>query len=121
MVEALDVKAFVPARDFSISQAFYTQLGFRENWANDNLAEFECSGSRFLLQKFYEKEFADNLMMQLLVADADSWWSSIEATGLIEAFPGVRARAPELQAWGQKVLYLWDPSGVLWHIAEPIS
>jgi hypothetical protein len=26
--------------------------------------------------------------------------------------------APTLQPWGLVVAYVWDPSGVLWHIAE---
>jgi hypothetical protein len=28
------------------------------------------------------------------------------------------AKAPALQPWGIRVLYLADPSGVLWHIAD---
>ena len=121
MVAALDLKAFVPSIDFVTSKAFYTKLGFTENWSTGDLAEFECSGCKFLLQNFYEKEFAENLMMQLMVEDAAAWWSAIETTGLLEEFPGARAKAPETQPWGQTVLYLWDPAGVLWHIAEPMS
>jgi uncharacterized glyoxalase superfamily protein PhnB len=28
------------------------------------------------------------------------------------------AKPPALQPWGLRVLYLTDPTGVLWHIAE---
>ena len=28
------------------------------------------------------------------------------------------AKAPTLQPWGLRVLYLTDPTGVLWHIAD---
>jgi uncharacterized glyoxalase superfamily protein PhnB len=28
------------------------------------------------------------------------------------------AKAPKLQPWGLRVLYLSDPTGVLWHIAD---
>jgi catechol 2,3-dioxygenase-like lactoylglutathione lyase family enzyme len=120
MVDVLDIKAFLPSKDFAVSRDFYSQLGFTENWANDNLAEFEFSGRKFLLQKFYEQAFAENLMIQLMVPDAEAWWAKAESGGLIDSF-GIRAKPPELQPWGQKVLYLWDPAGVLWHIAEPMS
>jgi uncharacterized glyoxalase superfamily protein PhnB len=31
---------------------------------------------------------------------------------------GVKSpRAPKLQSWGLNVAYLFDPAGVLWHIA----
>ena len=37
----IDLKAFVPAKDMVVSKQFYTDLGFKENWANDQIAEFE--------------------------------------------------------------------------------
>ena len=56
--------------------------------------------------------------MHLLVKNADAWWSRIAALDLARRY-GVQApAAPELQPWGLVVAYVFDPSGVLWHIAE---
>ena len=118
-VDVLDLKTFVPAKDYGEAKAFYQAIGFQENWANDNLAEYQYGDCRFLLQNFYEPKFAENLMIQLMVSSCDDWWSAIR--DIVESHPNAKAKAPEVQAWGQNVLYLWDPSGVLWHIAEPMQ
>jgi predicted lactoylglutathione lyase len=36
----LDLKSFVPARDYELSRRFYRDLGFTENWGNKQAAEF---------------------------------------------------------------------------------
>ena len=114
----LDLKSFVPARDYELSRRFYRDLGFTEKWGNDQAAEFEIGGYRFLLQNFYVKEHAHNFMMHLMVEDADAWWAHIQAIGLSEKYDLYMAKPPTLQPWGLRVLYLTDPSGVLWHIAD---
>jgi uncharacterized glyoxalase superfamily protein PhnB len=116
--EVLDLKTFVPARDLELSRRFYLDLGFHENWGNDQVCEMEIGAYRFLLQKFYVKEHAGNFMMSLMVQNADVWWEHIKSTGLIEKYNLKMAKPPELQPWGLRVLYLADPTGVLWHIAD---
>jgi uncharacterized glyoxalase superfamily protein PhnB len=113
-----DLKAFVPARDFALSRQFYLELGFVEKWGNDEVCELELSGFRFLLQNFYVKEHAENFMMHLMVENADDWWEHISHLGLAEKYSLHMAKAPALQPWGLRVLYLTDPTGVLWHIAD---
>jgi uncharacterized glyoxalase superfamily protein PhnB len=112
-----DLRAFVPAKDFGLSRQFYRDLGFQENWANEQVAEFELGSHRFLLQNYYVKELAENFMMQLLVSDADAWWAHIQQIGLIDKYALSMARPPAMQPWGLRVPYLADPTGVLWHIA----
>ena len=113
-----DIKAFVPAKDLALSIQFYSDLGFKTNWSSSDAAEMEIGSCRFLLQRFYVKEHASNFMMSLSVADPDEWWKHIQAIGLQEKYPGIMARPPAMQPWGIRVLYLSDPTGVLWHIAE---
>ena len=114
----LDLKAFVPAKDLEISKRFYIELGFQELWGNNEVCELELDGYRFLLQKFFVKEHAHNFMMSLTVEDADSWWEHISTTGLKEQYDLHMAKPPEVQPWGLRVLYLSDPTGVLWHIVD---
>ena len=113
-----DVKAFVPAKDLNVSKAFYTDLGFTINWGNDEIAELEIGSFRFLLQKFYVAQHAGNFMMSLNVENLDAWWGYIQQREFTKKYPGIMCKPPEIQPWGIRVLYLSDPTGVLWHVAE---
>jgi len=35
-------------------------------------------------------------------------------------YPGARVEGPRDESWGFRVTYVWDPSGVLLHFAEPL-
>ena len=114
----IDVKAFVPARDIAVSKAFYTDLGFIINWSNDEIAELQIGSFRFLRQKFYVEQHAGNFMMGLHVEDGDAWWEDIQRKEFAKKYPGIMCKPPAMQPWGLRVLYLSDPTGVLWHIAD---
>jgi catechol 2,3-dioxygenase-like lactoylglutathione lyase family enzyme len=122
-LDAIELKAHLPAKDFETSQQFYQDLGFTLCWSSENLAflHFGDHGSHgkagFLLQRFYNKELAENLMMHLLVSNVDAWWDRIKEQQLVERY-GVRAEPPELRSWNMRDLVLTDPSGVLWRIAQ---
>ncbi len=113
-----DLKAFVPSKDIELSKKFYTGLGFTINWSNPEIAELQIGSFRFLLQKFYVAEHADNFMMSLGVNDLDAWWEHIQRLDLAERYPGIMCKPPAMQPWGIRVLYLSDPTGVLWHITD---
>jgi uncharacterized glyoxalase superfamily protein PhnB len=117
-LDVLDLKAFVPAKDFALSRRFYSDLGFSENWHNDQVAEFQAGGFRFLLQNYHAEGFAENFMMQLLVHDCDAWWTRISEADLKGKYKLYMAKPPALQPWGLRVLYISDPCGALWHIAD---
>jgi uncharacterized glyoxalase superfamily protein PhnB len=114
----LNLTTFVPAKDYERSRQFYRDLGFHETWGNDKTCELELEGFRFLLQNFYVKDHADNFMMSLMVEDADRWWEHVQSLGLAAKYELRIAKPPEPQPWGLRVLYLTDPTGVLWHIAD---
>jgi hypothetical protein len=65
-LRASEVKPFIPAKDFPLSKEFYCELGWQLNWESDGLAELELADKRFLLQDYYNKEWADNFMCTLL-------------------------------------------------------
>lgn len=113
-----DIKAFVPARDLELSKSFYSDLGFTINFSNDQIAEVQIGSFRFLLQKFYVAEHAGNFMMSMSVDDADAWWEYIHQKEFTRKYPGMMCKSPEMQPWGLRILYLSDPTGVLWHITE---
>jgi len=110
-------RTFIPAKDFAVSKAFYEALGFQKRLDSD-VAIFAIGPTAFILQRFYEKEFAENFMMQLMVDDLDAWWAHIDSLDLPKTFAVPPPRPPAVQPWGLRVAYVVDPSGVLWHIAQ---
>ena len=117
---AVEIKAFVPARDFNLSKQFYQDLGFDLLWSSDDLAYLQRGDCSFLLQNFYVKEHADNFMMHLLVDDVDVWWRHVEAQGIGSKY-ATKAEPPQEQPWGIRDFVLVDPTGVLWRIGQDIS
>jgi uncharacterized glyoxalase superfamily protein PhnB len=115
----VEIKAFVPARDFSLSKAFYEAVGFRVGYSDDELAYFLVENSSFLLQNFYVKEHAENFEMHLLVECVDDWHAHVTEQKIAERF-GVLVGELETQPWAMRDFVLMDPSGVRWCIAQNI-
>ena len=116
----VDVKAYVPSKDFDLSKRFYSDLGFTVGWSSEELAYLHAGNSGFLLQNFYRKEHAENFMMHLLVEDVQAWWQHAEANKLAEKY-GVKISPPEDRPWGIRDFIIDDPAGVLWRIGQSID
>lgn len=117
MLKVDDLKVFVPAKDFAVSKRFYQQLGMELVWESDGLCQMTISDCSFLLQDYYQKDWADNFMLQLCVEDIGEAWQHLQSCGILEGYDGVSAHAPKQEPWG-KVIYLIGPSGELWHLTE---
>ena len=115
----VEIKAFVPAIDFEKSKQFYLALGFEVPWSSEDLAYVRHGETSFLLQAFDDPAFVKNFQMHLLVESADNWHAHVLAAGVRERF-GVRVGQPENQPWAMRDFILFDPSGVLWRIAQNI-
>ena len=111
-------RPFLPAKDFGLSKRFYEALGFEKLLDASDVVIFRMGRGGFLLQSYYQKDWAENFMMQLMVDDLDAWWSHIQALDLAGRFGVAAPRAPALQPWGLRIAYVTDPSGVLWHVAQ---
>jgi len=107
----------MPAKDFDLSKKFYETIGF-EKLLDGEVAIFRAGSSSFILQRFYQKDLAENFVMQLMVDDLDAWWTHIEGLDLPAKFNVPPPRPPAMQPWGLRIAYIVDPSGVLWHIAQ---
>jgi uncharacterized glyoxalase superfamily protein PhnB len=113
----VEIKPFVPARDFAVARAFYVALGFEIPWHDEQLAYVRFRQTAFLLQAFDAPGFAANYQMHLLVEDVDAWHAHVQASGVAQRF-GVRVGPLEDQPWAMRDFVLFDPSGVLWRIAQ---
>ena len=118
-LSAVEIKAFVPATDFAVSEQFYLALGFEIPWSSDGLAYVLHGATSFLLQAFNEPEFVKNFQMHLLVENVDDWHAQILAAKVPARFD-VKVGVPTNQPWAMRDFTLFDPSGVLWRIAQII-
>lgn len=116
-LKSVEIKAFIPAKDFQQSKAFYRALGFTLASDEAGVAYFYHGNTSFLLQDFYQPELADNLMMHFLVEDIEAWHQFVQQQQLCQSF-AVKVSAIVEQPWGMREFQLFDPSGVLWRIAE---
>ena len=108
-------RPFLPTEDFELSKRFYEALGFKKLLDSD-VAIFAAGASSFILQRHYEE--GCNTMMQLMVDDLDAWWAHIQGLDLPGRFGVAAPRPPAMQPWGLRIVYVVDPAGVLWHIAQ---
>lgn len=113
-----DVRPFVPARDFSVSKEFYVALGWTIRWSDENLALLENANQRFYLQRYYVKDWAENSMLHITVEDTRCCFAQIKELVDSGRFPGVRVSEPKQEPYGALVTYVWDPAGVLLHLAQ---
>jgi hypothetical protein len=114
---AVEIKAFVPAVDFELSKRFYLAIGFEIPWSSEDLAYVRHGQTSFLLQAFNEPAFIKNFQMHLLVENVDDWHARVLDSGVSARF-GVKVGDPQDQPWAMRDFILFDPSGVLWRVAQ---
>jgi hypothetical protein len=68
------------------------------------------------LQKFDNKEFAQNFMLTVGVTSAEEFWKEVNEKKLPEKF-GIRIGKPAVQSYGKEVNII-DIAGVCWHFVE---
>ncbi len=111
------VRSFVPTKDLETSKRFYEALGF-EKVLDGEVVIFNAGSGGIILQNRYEKAWAENCMLQLMVDDLDFWWRKILELRLPESFGVAPPKPPAIQPWGLRIAFVVDPAGVLWHIAQ---
>lgn len=118
-LSTVEIKAFVPARDFAVSKDFYRTLGFEVPWSGEDLAYVRHGSTSFLLQKFFVPAHAKNFVMHLLVEDVDAWYAHVMRSGVLEKY-GIRTEPPADRPWNMRDFSMTDPTGVLWRIGQNI-
>jgi predicted enzyme related to lactoylglutathione lyase len=111
------IRPFIPGKDYQLCKQFYEALGF-EKVLDGEVAIFNAGSGGFILQRYYQKDWAENTMLQLMVDDLDAWWAQINSLDLAARFSVQPPKPPAMQPWGLRVAYLYDPSGVLWHVCQ---
>ena len=118
-LKTVELKAFIPSKDFETSKNFYSEIGFKKASDEGGIAYFHSGSCSFLLQDFYDKSLAENLMMHLLVEDIKSWHEQITRSGVADKYH-VNVSDITKQPWGMLDFVIHDPSGVLWRFGQNV-
>jgi hypothetical protein len=111
------IQAFVPSgENFEGSKQLFQQLGFNVSWDAGDYVGFEKDGCRFILQKYINKEFAENFMLTVTVSNADEFRKEVLDKQLPQKF-GIRIGEVSDQPYGREVNII-DLAGVCWHFVE---
>ncbi len=111
------IRAFIGARNFDRSRQFYADLGFLENQVSANMSYFSSGAFGFYLQDAYVKEWIENTMIFLEVADLEDRLDKWQQLDLPATYTGVKLSGIVNNDWGRE-FFLHDPAGVLWHVGE---
>ena len=118
-IKAIEIKAFIPSKDFELSKQFYQDLGFELASDSHGIAYFKSCSSSFLLQDFYEEQHAKNFIMHMLVDDIKNFYSSLKSSNIEKKY-NIKITKITKQPWGMYDFCVVDPSGVLWRVAQNI-
>ncbi|PWJ44384.1 VOC family protein [Sediminitomix flava] len=112
------IRAFIGAKDFELSKAFYHSLGFEEVMIGEKMSLFHKGEQvSFYLQDYYVEEWVNNTMLFLEVNSAEEFREELLSKNLSETYREIRISSIVNQEWGNE-FFLHDPSGVLWHIGD---
>jgi predicted lactoylglutathione lyase len=113
----ISLEPFVPSgSDFESSKQLFLELGFHINWDAGDYIGFQRDDCKFILQKFNNKEFAENFMISVRISNAEEFWKLLNEKQLPQKF-GIRIKEPTQQPYGKEVNII-DLAGVCWHFVE---
>ena len=115
--KAISIRPFIGAKKFEQSRNFYRDLGFKESILFNNMSYFKTDRVGFYLQDAYVQDWVDNSMIFLEVEDVGRYWKELLALDLTSKYKGIKLIPIHEYDWGREC-YMYDPSGILWHIGE---
>jgi hypothetical protein len=116
-MQFLSLEPFVPSgKDFDSAKQFFLALGFSINWDQGDYVGFQKDSCRFILQKYDQKDFADNFMLSVKVTDIVAFRNDVIEKKLPEQF-GIRITKIMQMPYGKEVNII-DTAGVCWHFVE---
>ncbi len=111
------LQPFVPSGpDFEGSKQFFVELGFDLKWDAGDYVGFEKDGCAFILQKFDNKDFAENFMITVVIPNADEFRQEVLDKKLPEKYE-IRIGSVSDMPYGREVNII-DLAGVCWHFVQ---
>jgi hypothetical protein len=113
----LSLEPFIPSgSNFEGAKQFFQELGFAISWDAGDYIGFNRDDCKFILQKYDNEAFAQNLMMSVKVDDVAGFRATMIEKKLPERF-GIRIGQVQEQPYGKEVNVI-DLAGVCWHFVE---
>ena len=106
------IRPFIGAKDFKLSRSFYQDMGFKETVLTNTMSLFQIGNFAFYLQDAYVKDWIDNSMLFLEVANVNHFWKELIALNLTNKYKEVKIVPIKEYDWG-KECFIHDPSGIL--------
>lgn len=111
---ATSIRPFIGSKNFAESSSFYKDLGFEEVVLSHNMSLFKSKSIAFYLQDAYVKDWVDNTMVFVEVADVEAFWQHLVLLDLTSKYPTAKIVPVKHLDWGSEC-FVHDPAGVLWH------
>jgi hypothetical protein len=113
----LSLQPFVPSgSNFEASKQLFLELGFNIRWDGEDYVGFENNGCKFILQKFDNRDFAENFMVTVNVSNADEFRKQVIEKQLPPKVWHPDRRGSDMP-YGREVNII-DIAGVCWHFVE---
>jgi hypothetical protein len=113
----ISLQPFVPSgSDFESSKQLFQELGFKINWDAGDYAGFQRDDCKFILQKFNNREFAENFMISVGVDSVADFRKEVLDKEIPGKF-GIHIGEISDQPYGKEVNII-DLAGVCWHFVE---
>ena len=117
VMKVFSIEPFIPSgADFQSSKKLFLELGFTINWDAGEYIGFQKDECRFILQKFNNKEFAENFMLSIKIDNVDEFRNEVLTKKLPEKY-GIRIGNVTDQSYGREVSII-DIAGVCWHFVQ---
>lgn len=111
----IEINALIPflgSKDFSVSRAFYYELGFEELVISKDLSRFDLGTASFYLQNYNQKDWLENTMLFIEVPDVQETFRQLQGADLDQKYEGVKTLPIKKESWGA-VCFVIDPAGIL--------
>ena len=113
----LSLEPFIPSgSNFEGAKALFCEIGFNINWETGDYIGFEKNSCRFILQRYNNRAFAENLMINVKIESAELFWNDLHEKQLVQKY-GIHIGQPTIQPYGKEVNVI-DMAGVCWHFVE---
>src|SRR5687768_2626676 len=110
----LSLQPFIPSgNNFEQSKEPFLELGFSIRWDAGGYIGFEKDNTRFILQQYDNKEFAENLMITVGVDNVKTYQEFLQEKNLSERF-SIKIGEVTEQPYGKEMNVI-DLAGVCWH------
>lgn len=117
-MNAKSLRAFIGAKNYDLSRAFYREMGFEEVIIDESMSLFKINDNlSFYLQNAYVKDWINNSMLFLEVEDLEGFQGELLQKELHRKYQNVRISEIRYESWG-KEFFMHDTSGVLWHFGS---